>query len=201
MAIRILALSGSGRAGSKSRAALDVAVQGAKKAGATVEVIDLAELALPMFDGVNGKPDADVVPVVRQFRQAAREANGFLFATPVYHDSLSGVLKNAIDHLYLELADKPAGIISIAGGRAGAALALEHLRTILRETQTWVLPRQVPIGNSAESFDAGNVLTDKETTSRLVALGVEVAARTQILRPRAAAAAPTEPKASGTTGS
>ncbi|MGA9524681.1 MAG: NAD(P)H-dependent oxidoreductase [Myxococcaceae bacterium] len=197
MSIKVLAICGSGRAGSKTRRALEVAIQSAQKAGAEVTTLDLGEFRLPLFDGrVNDprKPEVDVDPQVAKFRAMAKEADAFLIASPVYHDSYSGVLKNAIDFLYLELAEKVAGLIAVAGGRAGAGLALEHLRTVLRETQTWVVNRHVPIGNSDQSFDEAGGIKDPETVTRLSALGTELVLRTKLLRPRKAA--PAAPPAS-----
>lgn len=181
MTVKVMALSGSPRPGSHTRKALDVAVAGARKVGAEVTVVDLSEWRLPLFEGVTGAPSSD--PNLQRFKAVAAECQALLVATPVYHDSISGVLKNAIDHLYQELANKVAGLIAVAGGRAGHGLALEHLRTVLRETQTWVLPRQVPVGMSQEAFDEQGAPKDPETAMRLNALGQELVLRSKMLRP------------------
>lgn len=181
MTMKVMALCGSPRPGSYTRMALDVAAEAARKMGAEVTVVDLSEWRLPLFEGDMSAPATDAT--VLRFKAAVAEAQGLLVATPVYHDSFSGVLKNAIDHLYQELANKVAGLIAVAGGRAGHGLALEHLRTVLRETNTWVLPRQVPVGMSKEAFDEERKPRDPETALRLTALGQELVMRTKLLRP------------------
>ena len=63
MALRIVGLGGSLRASSRSRAALAVALDGAAAAGATVELLDLRRLGLPMF---NPEHEADAPATVRR---------------------------------------------------------------------------------------------------------------------------------------
>jgi NAD(P)H-dependent FMN reductase len=59
--------------------------------------------------------------------------DGFIFVTPEYNHSTSGVLKNAIDYLYAEWNNKAAAFVSY--GSLGGARAIEHLRAILSELQ------------------------------------------------------------------
>lgn len=184
--MKIVALSGSARAPSSTTLALDVAAAAAASVGGQVTRIVLAEWKLPIFDG---EESAATDPVVR-FKAAVKECDGLIVATPVFHDSMTGALKNAFDFLYDELQGKVAGLIAVAGGRTGHGQALEHVRAVLRETGTWVLPRQVPIGMSKEAFDETGQPRDPETASRLVTLGKEVVVRAKQLRPPARAAAP-----------
>lgn len=178
--VRVVALSGSLRTGSHTRKALAVAVEGARKLGAEVTVVDLGEWKLPAFDGDPSRSD----PEALRFRAAVKAADALLIATPVYHDSLGGMLKNALDLLYEELAGKVAAVIAVGGGRQGQGQALEHLRAVLRETQTWVLPRQVIVPDSEKAFDEAGKATDPEVGARLSQLGQEVVLRSKVLRPR-----------------
>ena len=57
-----------------------------------------------------------------------RRFDGFVFVTPEYNHSTSGVLKNAIDYLYAEWNNKAMGVVCY--GAAGGARAAEHLRLI-----------------------------------------------------------------------
>lgn len=177
--MKIVALSGSARAPSSTTTALDVAAAAATAAGGQVTRIVLSEWRLPIFDGDVSAADDAVV----RFKAAIAACDGLIVATPVFHDSMTGALKNAFDFLYDELQGKVAGLIAVAGGRTGHGQALEHVRAVLRETGTWVLPRQVPIGNSKEAFDAEGKPTDPETAKRLELLGKEVVARAKQLRP------------------
>lgn len=180
---RILAFSGSARPGSFTRKTLEVAAEATRSLGAEVTYVDLAEWVLPPFDNTPRTEKEN--PTVQKLKELVRSCDALLIATPVYHDSYSGILKNAIDLLYYEeLADKVAGLISVGGGRVGHGQALEHLRAVLRETGTWVLPRQVIIANSQEAFDAEGKFREPEMHTRLAALGQELVLRTRLFRMR-----------------
>ncbi len=172
----VVAICGSLRPGSFTRMALEVAVGSARKLGATVEVVDLAPL--PFYDGSPGNDAA------ARLRQEVAACDALLLATPVYHESYSGSLKNALDHLYKELSDKVAGLIAVGGGHYGMGQALEHLRAALRETSTWVLPRQVVVGKSEGAFTPEGAPQSEEIALRLQRLGQEVVLRARQLRPK-----------------
>ena len=59
--------------------------------------------------------------------------DGFVFVTPEYNHSTSGVLKNAIDYLYAEWNNKAMGVVSY--GAIGGTRAAEHLRLVDGEMQ------------------------------------------------------------------
>ncbi|HEX8439152.1 NAD(P)H-dependent oxidoreductase [Archangium sp.] len=177
---KLVALAGSLRRQSTTRMALQVAIEGARKLGGEVRVVDLAEPRLPFFE--DGVTHTD--PAVVQFRDAVRECDGLLIATPVYHDSYSGVLKNSLDHLYKELTDKVVALIAVGGGRTGQGQALEHLRAVLRETSTWVIPRQVVVPQADTAFTAEGRPTDSEVETRLTQLGAELVLRCRAMRPK-----------------
>lgn len=181
-AAKIVAISGSLRPGSITRKALDLAVESARKIGGDVNIVDLREWRLPPCDDTASKTDAEA----NRFRQEVKAADGLLIATPVYHESMGGMLKNALDLLYPELLEKIAALIAVGGGRVGQGQALEHLRSVLRETGTWVLPRQVAVFSSDHALDEGGAFKDKEVVERLNALGQELVLRCRKMRPRRA---------------
>ena len=69
----------------------------------------------------------------REWADTIAAYDGFVFVTPEYNHSTSGVLKNAIDYLYAEWNDKAAGFVSY--GVVGGARAVEHLRGVLSEVK------------------------------------------------------------------
>lgn len=177
----VLVLCGSLRTGSYTRAALDIAADAALKLGADVQ---WADLRLPLMEEHVTSSDPQIVA----FRAQVKAADALLLGTPVYHDSLSGVLKNALDHLYQELADKVCAVVAVGAGRAGQGQALEHLRASLREAGAWAIPRQVVIPTAPKVFDADVALQDQELRTRLDTLGKELVLRCRQLRPRRPAA-------------
>jgi len=88
---------------------------------------------LPLY---NQDDDGNPAESVKRLKHEISNADGLLFVTPEYNRSISGVLKNAIDHASRPhgksvWGGKPAGILGVAHGAAGTALAQQHLRNIL----------------------------------------------------------------------
>lgn len=88
---------------------------------------------LPLY---NQDDDANQAASVKALKNEIASASGLLFVTPEYNRSISGVLKNAIDHASRPYgqnawAGKPAGVIGASIGAIGSALAQQHLRNIL----------------------------------------------------------------------
>lgn len=88
---------------------------------------------LPLY---NQDDDDKQGPTVKEFKKKISESQGVLFVTPEYNRSVSGVLKNAIDHGSRPYgnnswAGKPAAVIGASPGTIGTAAAQQHLRNIL----------------------------------------------------------------------
>jgi len=80
--------------------------------------------------------EAQPTEAMLRLRREIAEADGLMIVTPEYNRSISGVLKNAIDHGsrprgHNAWEGKPAGIIGVSPGACGTALAQQHLRNIL----------------------------------------------------------------------
>ena len=114
--MRILAVSGSLRAGSHNTMLLRAAVEAAPE-GVEVELADPSLVAdLPLYDQ-DLEDDAELSASVRRLREDWDAADAILFATPEYNGSIPGVLKNAIDwasrpHGSGALAGKPVAVVS-----------------------------------------------------------------------------------------
>ena len=113
-----------------------IAQEVAKHEGVIVEVLDLRDYNMPFFDSA-ATPTAKTEPytneAVARFTKKVAEGDAFIFVTPEYNHSTSGVLKNALDWVYQEWNDKPVGFVSY--GSAGGTRAVEHLRQIVVELQ------------------------------------------------------------------
>jgi chromate reductase len=88
---------------------------------------------LPLY---NQDEDANQAQSVKRLKEEITAAQGILFVTPEYNRSISGVLKNAIDHASRPYgqsawAGKPAGVLGASPGATGTAMAQQHLRNIL----------------------------------------------------------------------
>jgi NAD(P)H-dependent FMN reductase len=133
--LKIAIILGSTRPGRNGKAVADwVLEKAAGRTEAKYEIVDLADYPLPHLDEA-------MLPSFGQYANdhtkewAATIASydGFIFVTPEYNHSTSGVLKNAIDYLYAEWNNKAAAFVSYGG--LGGARAIEHLRAISSELQ------------------------------------------------------------------
>ncbi|MDK2972383.1 MAG: hypothetical protein PWP23_2138 [Candidatus Sumerlaeota bacterium] len=177
--VKIVGLCGSLREGSHARMALLVALRAAKSAGAEVALFDPRETPLPFCEG-KSTPELDANAA--EWRRLASWADGFLFVTPEYHGSFSGVIKNALDLVGFEqLEGKICGLVSVLGGGANNN-ALNHLRTVLRWVHAWVLPHQAAIGSAYDAFDSEGNIKDAKLHARVERVGADVAKFARILR-------------------
>lgn len=173
-AVRVLAICGSLKKSSATRKAVRIALEGARRAGADVSLADLAFYELAFCTGSKA-----VESKGRDFprlREEIRAAHGLILATPEYHGSFSGVLKNALDlHDIDDLQGKVAGLVAVAGGKQGANGALAHLRGVLKSLKAWVLPQDASLADSHKAFAEDGSLLDPALQDRLANLGREVA--------------------------
>lgn len=161
--VKIVGISGSLRDGSYSYQALQQSAERLRALGAEVEILDLRTMTLPFCDGRDhyvGYPD------VERLRQSVKQADGLVLATPEYHGSVSGVLKNALDLLSFEHLDgKVTGMISVLGGQSNSN-ALNDLRVIMRWVHALVIPEQIAIGQAWKAFSKEGQLLDTKLSER-----------------------------------
>ena len=161
--VKIVGIVGSLRTDSYSAMALQQGIERVKSLGAEVEIIDLKKLNLPFCDGGSEYPD---YPDVDVMRDKVKAADGLILATPEYHGSLSGVLKNALDLMSFEhLSDKVTGLISVLGGQSNSN-SLNDLRIIVRWVHGFVIPEQIAVGQAWQAFDSSGKLKDAKLAER-----------------------------------
>lgn len=94
---------------------------------------------------------------VIEFVNRAIEADMFVFSSPVYHNSYSGVLKNAIDHLSMSyFTYKPIGLLSHGANRN--TQAVDHLRIVSRGILGHAITTQICTANEDYIQENGNYL-------------------------------------------
>lgn len=161
--VKIVGIGGSLRAGSYSQQALQLAMQRVEALGAETEILDLRTMTLPFC---NSDDDYADYPDVERLRNTVKEAQGLILATPEYHGSVSGVIKNALDLMSFEHLDgKVTGLISVLGGQSNSN-ALNDLRLIMRWVHAWVIPEQIAIGQVWKAFSEEGKLLDEKLSQR-----------------------------------
>jgi NAD(P)H-dependent FMN reductase len=174
----VVAICGSRRDESNTRVALETALDEAAAAGASTELVDLRGLDLPPLDA--DRDAADQGDGARLLA-AVDDADALLLGTPVYHGSYSGVLKNALDYCgFDEFEEKTVGLLGVAGG-SFPVTALDHLRSVCRALNCWVLPHQaaVPraykhVTHDGDGDGGGGRITDDDLEERVRVLGRRV---------------------------
>jgi chromate reductase, NAD(P)H dehydrogenase (quinone) len=166
--MRILAVSGSLRAGSYNTSLLRAAVEAAPE-GIEVELWEgLADL--PLYD--EDLDDADAPESVRRLRADWAAADAILFSTPEYNGSVPGGLKNAIDwasrpRLEGVLRNKTVAVVGASTGQFGALWAQQDLKRILGVAGARVVGTEIPVSRAHERVDANGRLLDDEVYGQL----------------------------------
>jgi chromate reductase len=176
----VLGIAGSHRGGSYNAALLRAAREVAP-IGMEIEEFDIREL--PFYDGdveAAGDPAS-----VTAFKEAIRNADALLIATPEYNRGVPGVLKNAIDWasrppLASPLTHKPVAVMGASTGRGGTARAQEQLRSALEYSRARVVEQpEVLVPEAYMAFDEAGRLVDEsardDLSGLLTALEQEVA--------------------------
>ncbi|KAK9810324.1 hypothetical protein WJX72_008682 [[Myrmecia] bisecta] len=177
--IAVVGIVGSLREESLTRKAVEQALKGAASTNCHVELIDLAQYDLYFCDGLdyqsaNFKKHAN--SGVKQLREKLQGAKGIILGTPEYHNSFSGVLKNALDLTgFAEFEGKVVGLVAVSGGAMGGLQALQGLRDICRALHAWVVPAQAGVAKAWEAIDM------PESQKRLQNVGKQVAIYASLL--------------------
>lgn len=185
--LHVVGIGGTLRDGSTGLRALEEALRAAEEAGATTGLLDLRELALPMYEP--GKPLQEYGENVKEFVEAMRGADAMLWSTAAYHGTLAGVTKNALDFTQFMarderpyLQDKVIGLIATAGGGMAGVNALNAMVNVVHALRGVAAPLSVPVAQSWRVFDEEGNIRDEEVAGRLQALGRLVVEMAEKLR-------------------
>jgi len=173
----IVGLGGTTRAGSSSEKALQYVLQKARELGAETELLAGPDLILPIYAPEIPERNATARHVVAVLRRA----NGIIVASPGYHGSLSGLIKNALDYAedmrddeapYFE--GRSVGLIACAYGWQATGTTLTALRSIVHALRGWPTPLGVAINTSEGNFDKDNIAAHPAIERQLTMLAHQV---------------------------
>lgn len=133
--LKIAVILGSTREGRNGGAVADWVMERAvARDAADYELVDLRDYPLPLFDEpISPAYKASDRPEVKAWSSKIAEFDAYVFITPEYNHSFSGVLKNALDYVYAEFNNKAAAFVSY--GAFLGARAVEQLRLVASELQ------------------------------------------------------------------
>jgi NAD(P)H-dependent FMN reductase len=168
----VLGVAGSTRQRSYSTRALNIALDNAKKHGAEVRMLELGKTILPLYNLGSGSKG------VEEASDAVGWANAFILASPDYHGSMSGAIKNFLDHFYEEFAGKLFGYI-VASHEKGLTV-MEQMRTAVRQCYGWSMPYGVSI-NGEQDFGPGGEMSNARLAKRIQMMSRDLVAYGKII--------------------
>ena len=173
----IVGIGGTTRAGSSSEKALAISLRAAQAAGARTEMLGSAALDLPMY--APERPERS--PAASRLVGLLRECDGVIIASPAYHGSISGLVKNALDYTEDLRADarvyldgRAAGLIGCGAGWQGAGQTLAALRAIAHSLRAWPTPLGAALNTALPLFDADGACKDDAVLFQLETVGRQV---------------------------
>jgi FMN reductase len=174
----IVGIGGTIRAGSTTETALVCSLQRAEAAGAQVRLFGGEFLAqLPIYDP---RP-SEITPAQAELVEAVRAADGIIVASPGYHGSISGVVKNALDTLELTARDatpyfhgRPVGAIVTAYGWQATGSTLMALRSIIHAMRGWPTPFGAALNSTGGLFDPAGACVDPKDAWALETVAQQV---------------------------
>ena len=141
--LRIAIIVGSTRPGRKADSVAKWVHQiASKRSDAQYEVVDIQDFSLPLLDEPMPPAMGQYTKEhTKRWSEKIASFDGYVFVTPEYNHATSAALKNAIDFLNREWANKAAGFVGY--GSAGGSRAIENLRLVMGELMVADVRQQV----------------------------------------------------------
>lgn len=168
--MKVIGILGSSSSDSLTRRGMQVVAAQILAEGMEFDLIDLRST----YHGLQKISDYSAPPSdsqTAQLRARIGEARAVVLATPVYHGSFSGLLKNALDQLVSNSFTRlPVGILAAGGGARSASVACDHLRTVVRALGGWSTPTHVGMTYS----DFQEEIPSTDLTGRVASMVAEL---------------------------
>jgi NAD(P)H-dependent FMN reductase len=172
--LNVLGVGSSMRQGSYSTTALNMILDMAKGNEAETKLLDLRQTNLPMLYAAK-----DDTHEIVQATELVEWADAYILATPDYHGSMSGSLKNFLDYFWSEFAGKTFGYI-VASHEKGLTV-MDQMRTAVRQCYGWSIPYGVSI-NPEDDFNDKRKVINRKLSSRLDMLARDLVVYGKLIR-------------------
>lgn len=174
--VTVAGIGGSTRPGSSTEIALRAVLAEAERLGARTVCVTAEELMVPMYDwrGERG-------PRERRLVEVMGAADGLVLASPSYHGTMSGLMKNVLDHAEdlrrrsePYFTGRPVGCVAVAQGAQGGASALASLRSAVHALRGWPTPLGVAVDSSRVTFDGAGRCQDPHVQMQLETMAEQI---------------------------
>src|SRR5258708_25614322 len=150
ISLNILAVAGSLHRDSVTRTVINHVAERLRTEGCSGDVLDFEKEPLALYN-----PDtAHDLPGYADLQPRVERADGIVLRTPDYHGSISGAMKNFLDHFWREFAGRLFATI-VASHEKGLTVT-DQMRTIARQCNAWSLPYVLSF--SVDSVDNGDLI-------------------------------------------
>jgi NAD(P)H-dependent FMN reductase len=159
--VNVVGVAGSMRQGSYSSIGLKMVLEEMKKYNSKSYLLELRNVNLPLYNPSGTSSDEpssndNGKNVLERITTALKWADAFVLASPDYHGSMSGGMKNFLDYFWEDFAGKTFGYI-VASHEKGLTVA-DQMRTAIRQCYGWSMPYNISI-NGEKDFDLkGNLV-------------------------------------------
>ncbi len=160
MTLNVLGVGSSMRRDSFSTETLKIILNKANKNGGDTRLLNLYSNPLPMYTAeYNEKLSA-----IKHAVELVNWADAIILATPDYHGSMAGSLKNFLDYFWAEFAGKTFGYL--CSSHEKGLTVMDQMRTAIRQCYGWSLPYGISI-NSTQDFNTDREIINAQLLGRL----------------------------------
>ena len=160
MTLNVLGVGSSMRRDSFSTETLKIILNKVNKNGGDTRLLNLYSNPLPMYTAeYNEKLSA-----IKHAVELVNWADAIILATPDYHGSMAGSLKNFLDYFWAEFAGKTFGYL--CSSHEKGLTVMDQMRTAIRQCYGWSLPYGISI-NSTQDFNTDREIINAQLLSRL----------------------------------
>ena len=180
--VNILGVAGSMREQSYSTRALKMVLEETKQYNAESYMLEVRKINLPLYDpseNTSDKSSSNNNNVLERITTALRLADVFILASPDYHGSMSGGMKNFLDYFWEDFAGKTFGYI-VASHEKGLTVA-DQMRTAVRQCYGWSMPYNISV-NGEKDFDSKGNLINSALAKRIKMLARDLVTYGTLIR-------------------
>jgi FMN reductase len=180
--VNILGVAGSMREQSYSTRGLKMVLEETKKYNAESYMLEVRKINLPLYDPseiTSDNSSSNNNNVLERITTALRWADVFVLASPDYHGSMSGGMKNFLDYFWEDFAGKTFGYI-VASHEKGLTVA-DQMRTAVRQCYGWSMPYNISI-NGEKDFDSKGNLINSALAKRIKMLARDLVTYGTLIR-------------------
>jgi len=173
---KLLGIGSSLRKNSSSNKTLKIVLDKSQRYGANTSIIELSKINFPIF---NPNKPKEVSEDIEKINDQVINADAFILATPDYHGSMSGGMKNFLDYYWYEFSGKIFGYI-VSSHEKGLTV-MDHMRTTIRQCYGWSLPYGLSI-NTEYDLDEHSTINNPKLLLRIENMSRDIVIYGKLLR-------------------